>query len=248
VALCQSSFEVTSVKRHNIQDQTFGPPECKNGRSIGGGGPIDHYNQRLEKALSNNDQTHLYRIAFTYDLPFGSNRMFNLGRVGNALAGGWALSGFLSYESGFPTLVTHNFTPINTGSRPFVNSYDDWRAPISGDKFDPYKDVWLDITKFNRNADGTPIPTATLESVFGNMTRNNPKLRSPWIMDESVGLARNIQVTERVKFTVRFETFNTLNRVRWGNPNNAVTGANFGQIRTQGNAPRRAQFAFRMDF
>lgn len=210
--------------------------------AIGGGGAMDHYNKKLEKALSGSDQTHLFRIAFTYDLPFG-RRLFNSSRVANALIKDWTVSGFLTYESGTPQTVTHNFNPIGTGSRVFVTTYDGWRAPVSGDKFDPYKDVWLDITKFNQG-----ISQDTLQNVFGNATRNNPKLRSPWFLDEAMGVARNVSITERVKFTLRMEAFNVFNRVRWGNPNNAVTGANFGQIRAQGNTPRRMQLALRFTF
>jgi hypothetical protein len=210
--------------------------------AIAGGGPLDHYNKQLEKALAGNDQTHLFRLAFTYDLPFGRGRPFNLGRVGNALAD-WTISGFLTYESGTPQTMTHNFSPIGTGSRVFITSYEGWRAPIKGEKFDPYKDVWLDASKFNQG-----IPQSVLETQFGNATRNNPKLRSPWILDESLGVAKNISFTERVRFSIRGEAFNVLNRVRWGGPNNAVTGANFGQIRNQGNTPRRMQLAVRLTF
>jgi hypothetical protein len=203
---------------------------------------MDHFNKKLEKALSNNDQTHLFRIAFTYDLPFGRS-FLSAGRIANAVIKDWTVSGFMTYESGTPQTVTHNFNPIGTGSRVFINSYEGWRAPIKGDKFDPYKDVWLDATKFNQG-----IPQSTLETVFGNATRNNPKLRSPWFLDEAMGVARNLAVTERVKFAVRMEAFNVFNRVRWGGPNNAITGANFGQIRAQGNTPRRLQLALRLTF
>jgi hypothetical protein len=89
---------------------------------------------------------------------------------------------------------------------------------------------------------------SVLESTWGNATRNNPKLRSPWFLDESVGLARNFSFSERVKFSIRGEAFNVFNRVRWGNPNNNINGANFGQIRTQGNTPRRFQIAARLNF
>ena len=210
--------------------------------AIAGGGPLDHFNRQLEKALSNNDQTHMFRIAYSYDLPFGRGRL-DFGRVTNAIVGDWTVSGYMSYESGTPTQVTHNYSPIGTGSRVFITSYEGWRAPISGEKFDPYKDVWLDINKFNQG-----ISQTRLESEFGNATRNNPKLRSPWFLDESLGIARNIPIGERVKFSIRGEAFNVLNRVRWGGPSNAVTGANFGQIRTQGNTPRRMQLALRLNF
>ena len=211
--------------------------------AISAGGALDHFNKRLDKALAGNDQTHMLRFAYTYDLPFGRGKHFNLGPVANAVAGDWTLSGMMNYESGTPQTVTHSYSPIGTGSRVFITSYEGWRAPIKGEKFDPNVDVWLDISKFNQG-----LPTSVLESVWGNATRNNPKLRSPWRLDESFALAKNIRFTERFELTLRGEAFNVLNRVRWGGPSNAVTGSNFGKVTSQGNTPRRMQIALRLVF
>jgi hypothetical protein len=211
--------------------------------AIGGGGPLDYYNQKLEKALAGNDQTHMFRFAYTYELPFGKNKKFNFGPVGNAILGDWSVSGFMTYESGTPIGVSHDYSPIGTGSRVFITSYEGWRAPIKGKKFDPNADRWLDASKFNQG-----IPKSVLDTVWGNATRNNPKLRSPWNMDESIGLARNISFNERFKLTLRGEAFNVLNRVRWGNPNTNVSSGNFGLVTTQANDPRRMQLAFRLVF
>jgi hypothetical protein len=90
----------------------------------------------------------MFRFAYTYELPFGARRHFNLGPAWNALAGGWTVSGQMNYESGVPMTVSDNYSPIGTGSRVFISSYDNWRAPIKGEKFDPNADVWLDISKF----------------------------------------------------------------------------------------------------
>ena len=87
----------------------------------------------------------------------------------------------MNYESGVPMAVTDNYSPIGTGSRVFITSYEGWRAPIKGEKFDPNVDVWLDINQFNQG-----ISTDTLNNVWGNATRNNPKLRSPWSLSESL--------------------------------------------------------------
>jgi hypothetical protein len=211
--------------------------------AIAGGGALDHFNKRLDKALAGGDQTHMFRFAYTYELPFGRVKHFNLGMVGNALAGGWTVSGQMNYESGTPMAVSHNYNPIGTGSRVFITSYEGWRAAIKGEKFDPNVDVWLDINQFNQG-----ISTNTLNNVWGNATRNNPKLRSPWILGESIAVARNIAIKERVKFDLRMEAFNVLNRVRWGGPQGNISAANFGKVTTQGNTPRRMQLALRLTF
>ncbi len=211
--------------------------------AIAGGGALDHYNKKLDKALAGNDQTHVFRFAYTYELPFGSFKQFKLGQVGNAIAGGWTVSGQMNYESGTPVTVSDNYSPIGTGSRVFITSYDNWRAPIKGSDFDPNVDAWLDINQFNQG-----ISTVTLNSVWGNATRNNPKLRSPWNLSESLALGRDISFKERVKLDLRMEAFNVLNRVRWGGPQGNVSNANFGKVTSQGNTPRRMQVALRLTF
>ena len=72
---------------------------------IGSAGSLDHFNRGLEKSLSANDQTHVMRIAYSYDLPVGHGKALNLGKAGNALLGDWTTSGFLTYESSTPALV-----------------------------------------------------------------------------------------------------------------------------------------------
>jgi hypothetical protein len=157
--------------------------------------------------------------------------------------GDWNLAGFLTYESGTPDTIAPGYNPIGTGSRVFITSYENWRGPIAGEKFDPFQDLWYDPKAFNQG-----ISTERLNSEFGNASRNNPKLRTPWNLSENVSLAKNISITERVKFSIRGEAFNVFNRVRWGGPSNNVTAATFGQIRSQGNTPRRMQIALKIVF
>ena len=61
-------------------------------------------------------------------------------------------------------------------------------------------------------------------------------------------MSKTVDFTERVRFTVRVEAFNLLNRVRMGGPDSTVTSANFGLIRSQGNDPRRLQFGVKVIF
>ncbi|MGH9627811.1 MAG: TonB-dependent receptor domain-containing protein, partial [Bryobacteraceae bacterium] len=64
--------------------------------------PRDHYNRSIEKYLSEDDQTHVIRSAFSYELPFGPGRRFLTSGPASLIFGGWGLSGFLEYASGLP--------------------------------------------------------------------------------------------------------------------------------------------------
>jgi hypothetical protein len=211
--------------------------------AIGGGGALDHFNKRLDKSLAGTDQTHVMRTSFSYDLPFGKGKHFSSNKPVNLIVGDWTVSSFLSYESGTPDTVASGASPIGTGSRVFITSYEGWRAPVSGSKFDPNKDLWYDKIVFNQG-----ISSATLNAMFGNATRNNPKLRTPWNFNENVALGRSFRFGERRSFDVRGEAFNVLNRVRWGGANNSITSAAFGRVTTQGNTPRRMQIGMKLFF
>ena len=163
--------------------------------------------------------------------------------------GGWSLSGFLEYAGGTPRSVAPGFSPIpGMGNRVFINSYENWRGPVSGDKFDPFKDRWWDSSAFQIGPDGKQLTQAQLNAGIGNATALNPKERSPWMLNENLAVAKNMNITEKVKFTLRAEAFNVLNRVRWGGPDSNVTSVNFGIIRSQGNDPRRMQFGAKVVF
>jgi hypothetical protein len=221
--------------------------------AIGSSGRIvmDHYNRHLEKALSADDQTHVFREAFTYELPIGKNKSVPLSGITNKVLGGWGFAGFFEYASGTPMSVAPGVTSVPGGAqnRVFINSYDNWIAPISGSAFDPFKDVWFNKAAFGLDSTGRQMSnTELLYAGFGNATRYNPKARFPWSLNENLTLSKNVDFTERVKLTLRFESFNILNRVRMGAPDATVTSATFGQVRSQGNDPRRMQFGAKIAF
>jgi hypothetical protein len=221
--------------------------------AIGGGGgrAMDHYNRHLEKGLSYDDQTHMFREAFTYELPIGKGKMLAVSGPIDKIAGGWGIAGFLEYTSGTPFSVSPGVTsvPGGAGNRVLISSYDNWLAKPSGASFDPFKDVWWNTAAFGVDSKGNKLTaTQILYGGFGNATRDNPKTRRPWNLNENISLSKAVDFTERVKLTLRFEAFNILNRVQWGSPDTTVTSASFGLVRSQGNDPRRMQFAAKVVF
>jgi hypothetical protein len=207
---------------------------------------MDMYNRRLEKSISADDQTHVMRFSTSYELPVGRGKALHpTGIVGHIL-GDWSLSGFLEYGSGTPLSVGPGIQPqiYPTGgnNRATITSYDNWRAPVGEGGFDPFRDTWWNRSAFQQQ------PRAVLETTLGNATRNNPKARSPWVLNENVSLAKDFVASERFRVTLRFEAFNIFNRVRWGNPDSTYTSNNFGLVRSQANTPRQAQVALKVQF
>jgi hypothetical protein len=198
----------------------------------------DQYNRRLEKSIGAFDETHSLKFSTVYELPVGPGKRWLSRGFASRLFGGWRLGGIQTYGSGFPLGVTRNNPlPIFNGpTRPLITSYTGWRAPISGSKFDPNKDKYLNIAAF---------PTQPV-ALFGNETRFNPKLRSLPLFNENVSLAKSFHLTETKRLDFRFEGFNLFNRTQFGNPDLNLNDSTFGVITSQANTPRQMQAAMKL--
>ena len=200
----------------------------------------DQYNRRLEKSIGRFDQTHAVKLSTIYELPFGKGRRWlNQGGVANAVLGGWRISGIQSYFSGFPVALARNnpFTIFNGVTRPTITSYDNWRAPIAGDSFDPGRDRFLNPATFP--ASGQPI-------AFGNATRFNPKVRSFPNFNENVSFAKSFAFGESRRLDLRWEAFNLFNRTVFGIGGTNLNANNFGVVQDQANTWRQMQVALKL--
>ncbi|MFB3779589.1 MAG: TonB-dependent receptor domain-containing protein [Bryobacteraceae bacterium] len=205
----------------------------------GDGTTQDQYNRRLEKSIGEFDQSHAVKLSTVYELPVGKGKRLlgGSGGVANTILGGWRLGAIASYMSGFPIRVTRNNPlPIfNRDTRPAITTYDNWRAPIKGEKFDPAVDRFLDKSVFPTQPTG-----------FGNMTRHNPKARSLPIFEENLSLAKKFSISERFSLDYRWEAFNLLNRVRFSTGGTGLDSTSFGVVTSQTNSPRRMQMGLKL--
>ena len=82
----------------------------------------------------------------------------------------------------------------------------------------------------------------------GNMPINF--LHGPWYADWDASIIKNIRITERVRFQVRAESFNTLNQARFALPTqfNNINSSTFGRTTSTFPAARVLQFVGRIEF
>jgi hypothetical protein len=176
---------------------------------------MDFYNRGLEKSIGAFDQTHAVKLSTIVELPFGKGRRWlNTGGVVNAVLGGWRVGAIQSYFSGFPIALSRNnpFPIFNGGTRPVIDSYENWRAPIQGEKFDPFVDTFLDRSAF----------PAQPNDRFGNATRFNPKVRAFPMFNENISIAKSFGFTEHLRMDFRWEMFNLFNRTVFGTGGNQL--------------------------
>jgi hypothetical protein len=195
--------------------------------------PQNAFDFTSERASSNFDLRHRFVLSSVYELPFGKNKPFwNNSRVGNAIAGGWQLTGIFSAQTGLPFTPVLNVDPTNTGTTARPNRIGS--GALTSSQRGPQN--WFDESAFVSPSSYT----------FGNSGRNI--LRGPGLRNVDLGLSRFISLTERTNIEFRAEAFNLFNTPQFGLPNSTLGVATTGVISTVVNPQRELQLALRFAF
>jgi hypothetical protein len=172
------------------------------------------------------DVRHRVVANFVVDVPVGSDRHYNLGSVGNALLGGWTVSGIYTARTGKPFTVTQGGLEGAT-----------WMPNLAGDpQGDESVDNWFNRAAFQL------VPAG----MFGNAGRNI--VRGPGFVTFDMTVQRKIAFTSRYNATLRWDVFNLFDRANFGNPNSNLVGADLNTITTLAGDPRVMQFSIRFAF
>ncbi|MBL8229823.1 MAG: TonB-dependent receptor [Bryobacterales bacterium] len=179
--------------------------------------PQNAYDRRSERSTWGALPRHRWMGNVIYDLPFGKGRLWanNMGRIGNAIFGGWQLSSIYIYETGGaitpvwtgPDPTGTRFT--NTRTRPTVTLRPDRIA--DGRLDNPTVARWFDVGAFA----APPIGR------FGNSGKGVIYGTPGNVMHGT--LAKHFLLKERVRFRLEFLGTNVLNHPNYMNPNTNVT-------------------------
>jgi hypothetical protein len=189
------------------------------------------------------DHTHMLKMGFVYDLPFGGGKKWgNTDKISRAILGGWQVNGLFSAWSGSPLSPTYStsrlHTPGSNGQTP------DQIGAISYPKGTGPGQLWFDISAF------APVLT---DNVFGNVGRGLSWLRGPGLVQLDASLFRHFKVRENWDLEFRFETQNVTNSPHFYNPNVSCSnelgacGGSMGQI-TSGYGERYVQLGLKLKF
>ena len=197
--------------------------------------------QSLNRHTLTFDHTHVLKMAFVYNLPFGAGERFaNTNRAARAVLGGWQLNGIISGISGSPLYPSQTSSFLNT---PYTSQVPNYSGTLNMIKGTGPGQSWFDTTAF------TPVETVQI----GNSGRGLSWLRGPGLAQMDLSLFRNFKLTERFKLKMKLETINFSNTPHWNNPNmtcsivNGVCGGNLGQI-TSTYGERIVQLGAEVDF
>ena len=184
-------------------------------------------NQRRNYAPADFDRSKNFEQSFTYELPSGrGHRYFNSG-IGDAVFGGWRLSGVISILSGLPFSVYANQGALNTPGTALLANITG--APRVLHQIGAGK-AWLDKSNFSQPAGcNGAFPCSP---VLGNTSRN--QFRGPGYWQNNFSLAKKFTMFREFASEIRVDAVQLTNTPQFANPNagsgTIFTSSNFGQV------------------
>jgi hypothetical protein len=181
--------------------------------------PMDPYNLRLERGLSQSHFPHRFVSAVVYDLPFRNS----------ILTRGWQISGIVSLQSGDQVWITQATNTAQIFSRQF-------RPNLVANPILPEADRdiarWFDTAAFQ-----APPPRSLGTSA------KFPGIEGPGLVNIDTSLIRFVDLPwrEGMKVELRGDFFNVLNRTNFSPPSGTFGTPAFGRI-TGARTPRTLQF------
>ena len=196
------------------------------------------HNRRLNYIPSAYDIRNTFHLSGTYDLPFGTGKMFlSNGRLLNYVVGGWTMGGIFVYQSGAPSLLTGGLTST-------VNSASDGGTTFVGGATAKTIQSQVHIrpsTLGNQNVNFLPaslqgpssanksvvVPNTT-PGVIGNLNY----IYGPKWNNLSMALTKDMPIFERVHMNIQAEFLNLPNHPAWLlGTTNVSRAATFGTTR-----------------
>jgi hypothetical protein len=209
---------------------------------------INSWYPKQLRAVSDFNNKHQFNANWVWDLPFGQNKYFGsgMGRLPNAVIGGWTLSGLWRWTSGYPFTVGSGFgwatnfelesAAILTAPAPTTGTF-----KIGGTTPNVFKDPTSALSDFRQS--------------FPGESGQRNELVGPGTFNIDAALSKSWRITESqaVKFT--WETFNVTNTPRFDvgtmqlNGNNSLSNSSsFGNFSSTLSQQRVMEFAMRYTF
>ena len=227
------AFSYTFSK--SIDDMSIDPT----GASTGGGlsttnsrTPTDVHNFRLDRALSDFNNTHVLLANLLYEFPIGKGKKIasSAPSWANQIIGGWSFTGIFDYQSGEPYSITSGSL---TGNGAHV-SFAQVRGPMDGGHVQFVNGiegpVMFNATQFKADPNSNCISVIGTQTSFciplpGQQGNGRNIFKGPNFWNLDSGLLKDFTLTERFKLQFRAEAFNVLNHANWENPRNATAGS-----------------------
>ena len=219
----------------------------------------------IEKARDPGDITHAFKLNHYIPIPAGKGHWFNPKGV-NWLVSDWALSGFVTIQTGAPVSILSARGTLNRAARSgqnTVNSTDTQSQldAISGLFMTGNGPYFISPSVIGPNGTGA---AADGQAPFSGQVFSNPgygtvgslqrrTLSGPNFSNYDMSVLRNIKITERLGVQFRADFYNLFNHPNFFAGNQNINSVTFGKITSMlytpdGVGPRIIQFGLRARF
>lgn len=170
-----------------------------------------------EKVISNQNYPHRFVVNAIYQLPIGrGKRLFTNARgLLNQVIGGWQIESTYESRSG---------NPLGFGNVIFYGDLKNIPLPVAQRSVERWFNTNAGFERDSRKQLGSNI--RTFSSRFNNV-------RGAGLNYFDSALTRHFAIREGMRAEFRFEAYNTLNHVQFGNPNMSPTSTAFGTVTSE---------------
>jgi hypothetical protein len=201
--------------------------------------PYDSFHPENNKAPSDFDRTHVLNFAWDYRIPVGRSlhKDSDAPLWLDALIGNWNFGILYLWESGQRFSISSGSQTAFAG----INSLADYSGSRNvGNHFN------LLGVDYYFNTEQIAAFTLPAAGSLGTSGRNS--FIGPSYANVDLSLFKHFSIGERQSLQLRIETYNLLNKVRWGLPNTNIQSSSFGVISSTIGTPRSMQLALRYQF
>ena len=188
-----------------------------------------------EKRISPFNHSQRWVIAFTYEIPVGAGKRFDLhSRLANYVLGSWQINNFYTAQLGAP------FVWIN-GSSTTPGDYLYLGGPLNLNNRETNTTAFNTAVFDTKSADALQYHIRNFSTAFPNILQDGT--------DElDTSLLKRFAIKEKSYLQLRFEAFNLLNHATFAQPNTTASNSAFGTITSTSNRPRSIQIGARIVF
>lgn len=198
------------------------------------GGLTFFINWRRNYAPADYDRSKNYEQTVTWDLPAGRGHSHFTSGIGDAVLGGWRITGLVSAVSGTPFTVDANGGTLNTPGTAQTASLNPNKGYHVLHGIGP-NHPWFDNSYNVTNAawlqpSGCPaLPNPCPAPGLGNTGRN--QFRGPGYVQNNVSLSKRFSVFRESSLEMRIDAFQLTNSPQFANPNSGnISASNQGTI------------------
>ena len=194
--------------------------------------PVNSYDLSRERGNSGFDTRQRAVLNFVYELGVGRGRGHLSGGFLGRVLEGWEVGAIGQWQTGLPYDI---FAPLDTlhtngPDRATIVNPAMLRVPSQGKVLPGGAGVFTGFNAAAFNPDDPtimPVPWG----IPSPSVRNS--FYGPGINNWDMNLAKTTNITERVKFQLRFEVYNVFNRAHFAKPDNQIADVNFGYSTSQ---------------